>query len=465
MTAGCMVGTRFDDLGCDGASVRFGIMGGTFDPIHYGHLICAEQAREVCGLDAVVFIPTGDPNFKRDRELADAQMRLEMCRLACLPNPHFDVSDMEIARGGITYTIDTARTLREHFPENVELFLIVGADALGTIGTWRESPQIAQLFHVIAVERPGYAVSDSLVKQLSDQEGYDIVVVKANALDISSSDVRRRIACGLSVRYLLPPSVRIFIKEKGLYRVASSDADAELARGQGRGTVAADAKAGSGACIDALSDEFYEARASELPARVSEKRLHHIMGVAQAAVMLAQSYGIDERKARLAGLLHDWDKGYDDEGIRRRIAELGIVDELDPWVVEHMPGVLHGPTAAAALARDFPEIPDDVIQAIDRHTTAAMDMDDLDKVVYVADAIEESRQYGRIDELRALVGTVSLDDLFFSTYEYWTTLLLEREKPLHPDTMAIWNAQAAQRAARKAQRTDGSEDRGNREGS
>ena len=117
----------------------------------------------------------------------------------------------------------------------------------------------------------------------------------------------------------------------------------------------------------ALTGEFFEARKAELAERVSEKRFTHAMGVVKAADKLARTYGVDVRRARLAGLLHDWDKGYDDEGIRERAREVGI--SVDPWIFEHQPRLLHGPTAAAALGRAFPQIPADVLQAIDRHTT------------------------------------------------------------------------------------------------
>ncbi len=428
-----VVSARFDDFGRDGAPARLGIMGGTFDPVHFGHLACAEQAREAAGLDAVVFVPAANPSFKRDREIASAPMRLEMCRLACLPNPHFDVSDIEIARGGVTYTVDTVRALREHFPDNVALSFIVGSDSLLTLPKWRESAQIADLVRIVAVTRPGYEVDEDFAAQLAAAGDFSVDLIEAPTLDVSSCDVRRRVGDGRTLRYLVPSAVRAYIREHGLYRnVDTSDAP------------------DAGASVDALSDEFYEARAAELATRVSAKRARHVEGVAQAAVMLARAYDQDVRKARLAGLLHDWDKGYDDDGIRARIVELGLVDEIDPWVVEHMPTVLHGPTAAASLARDFPEIPDDVLQAIERHTTAAGDMSDLDKVIYIADAIEESRRYGRIDELRALVGTVSLDELFISTYEYWTLRLIERGRILHPDTIAIWNSLVAREDAAKA---------------
>lgn len=452
---------RFDSLGADGAPVRLGIMGGTFDPIHIGHLACAEQAREAYRLDAVIFVPTGNPAFKRDRAVTPAADRLAMCRLAVLPNPHFDVSDMEIVRGGVTYTVDTLRILRSHYPDNVELFFITGADSILSIARWRESAAIASLVRFIAVTRPGYAVTDEFKAELAALGDYAVDYLEVTALAVSSSDLRARVARGFSLRYLTTLSVCDYIHRNGLYR--ASDASA-LGAGTERASAApvlddgvhrAAATGGEGAhdaAEDPLGDAFFAARRADLVDRVSKKRLRHIEGVARAAEKLARTYGVDVRKARLAGLLHDWDKGYDDAGIRARVAELALDDVLDPWVVAHMPQVLHGPTAAAALGRTWPAIPRDVLQAIDRHTTAAVDMTPLDMVVYIADAIEESRQYGRIDELRALVGKVSLEELFFSTYEYWVILLIERGKPVHPATITVWNSYAARAAARKGKK-------------
>ena len=111
-----VISERFDDLGRDGAPARLGIMGGTFDPIHIGHLACAEQAREAFGLDGVLFVPAGNPVFKKDRAVTPAGMRLAMCRLAVASNPAFDVSAVEVERGGDTYTVDTLRQLRAHYP-------------------------------------------------------------------------------------------------------------------------------------------------------------------------------------------------------------------------------------------------------------------------------------------------------------------------------------------------------------
>ncbi len=200
---------------------------------------------------------------------------------------------------------------------------------------------------------------------------------------------------------------------------------------------------------DALSEEFLQARLADVAGRVKPKRFKHIQGVADTAALLARTYGLDERKARLAGVLHDWDKGMRDGEIRRRAEELGIVDEVGAWVVEYMPEVLHGPTAAAALARAYPEIPADVLAAVRCHTTAARSMSDLDKVLYIADAIEPSRTFDRAEQLRSLIGAVSLDELYYRIYQFWTLALIEHDVVLHPDTIAIWNALAEEKSKAK----------------
>lgn len=188
---------------------------------------------------------------------------------------------------------------------------------------------------------------------------------------------------------------------------------------------------------DALSDGFYEQRERDLERRLKRKRYEHSLGVADTSARLAQCYGVDVRKARLAGLLHDWDKDYDDEGIRRRVGELGIA--VHPYAFEEMPVLLHGPTAAAALAREFPEIPGDVVRAIELHTTGAVGMTDLDMVVYVADALEPGRRYGSLDELRALEGAVPLEELFLATFQHVLVNLVERRKRVYPETLDVWN--------------------------
>lgn len=207
---------RFDRLGADGSHTRLGIMGGTFDPIHIGHLACAEQAREAYGLSAVVFVPAGNPVFKRDRGVTPAADRLEMCRLAVASNPAFDVSALEVERGGDTYTVDTLRELRAFYPGNVELFFITGADAVAKISRWHESEEVARLARFIAVTRPGYDLSE--VRRELDEGPFTVDFLEATALSVSSSDLRRRVCAGKSIRYLTMSGVLDYIESHGLYR-------------------------------------------------------------------------------------------------------------------------------------------------------------------------------------------------------------------------------------------------------
>ena len=188
---------------------------------------------------------------------------------------------------------------------------------------------------------------------------------------------------------------------------------------------------------DVLSDAFYEARERDLAKRLRRKRFEHVQGVAQTAAALAEAYGVDPRKARLAGLLHDWDKEYSDDEARARARALDI--SIEPYVLEHMPRLLHGPTAAAALERMWPDLPADVLQAIARHTAASVGMSDLDMIIYIADAIEPQRDFDGLGDLRAAAGRESLEELFMMTFNHILLTLVERRRRLHPATVEVWN--------------------------
>lgn len=208
---------RFDGLGLGDPSRRYrlGIMGGTFDPIHLGHLVCAEQARDQFDLDAVVFVPTGRPAWKQDRYVSDVTDRLAMLRIAIAGNDAFDVSRIEADRPGVTYTVDTLQELHDHYPGNVDLFFITGTDAIGQIAAWRDHERIARLASFIAASRPGYDVDEA--KRANEASGFDINYFEVPALAISSTDLRERVRAGRSVRYLVPKGVEDYIAGHGLY--------------------------------------------------------------------------------------------------------------------------------------------------------------------------------------------------------------------------------------------------------
>ncbi|MCI1983761.1 MAG: nicotinate-nucleotide adenylyltransferase [Bifidobacteriaceae bacterium] len=191
--------------------LRIGIMGGTFDPIHNGHLVAASEVAWVYDLDEVIFVPTGRPIFKIDKNVTNAEDRYLMTVIATSSNPQFTVSRVDIDRPGATYTIDTLRDLREEYGPQAELFFITGADAVAEILKWKDAAKMFDLAHFVAVTRPGYSVDVSFLPR--DK----VDVLEIPALAISSTDVRRRAAMGEPVWYLVPDGVVQYIGKHGLY--------------------------------------------------------------------------------------------------------------------------------------------------------------------------------------------------------------------------------------------------------
>ncbi|MBO3723936.1 nicotinate-nucleotide adenylyltransferase [Actinomyces bowdenii] len=193
--------------------LRIGIMGGTFDPIHHGHLVAASEVQNVFDLDEVVFVPTWAQPFKRGRRVSPAEHRYLMTVIATAPNPRFTVSRVDIDRGGTTYTIDTLHDITAEYP-GAELYFITGADALEQILTWKSSEEIFGLAHLVGVTRPGHVLSDSGLPR--DR----VSLLEVPAMAISSSDCRRRVGEGIPVWYLVPDGVVQYIRKYGLYRMA-----------------------------------------------------------------------------------------------------------------------------------------------------------------------------------------------------------------------------------------------------
>jgi len=196
---------------------RIGVMGGTFDPIHHGHLVAASEVASAFELDEVVFVPTGQPWQKSDRDVAPAEHRYLMTVVATASNPRFTVSRVDIDRDGPTYTIDTLRDLSEHRP-GAQLFFITGADALAQILSWKDSDELFELAQFIGVTRPGYELSESGLPA----DRVDLQEVPAMA--ISSSDCRQRVRAGEPVWYLVPDGVVQYISKHRLYAASAAAA-------------------------------------------------------------------------------------------------------------------------------------------------------------------------------------------------------------------------------------------------
>ena len=194
---------------------RIGIMGGTFDPVHHGHLVAASEVADRFALDEVVFVPTGEPWQKGD--VSPAEDRYLMTVIATASNPRFHVSRADIDRDGPTYTVDTLTDLRAVYGPTTDLFFITGADALARILSWKNAHEIFSLAHLIGVTRPGFVLSDD---HLPDDT---VSLVEVPAMAISSSDCRVRVAADKPVWYLVPDGVVQYIAKRHLYRSISVD--------------------------------------------------------------------------------------------------------------------------------------------------------------------------------------------------------------------------------------------------
>jgi nicotinate-nucleotide adenylyltransferase len=201
--------------------MRIGLFGGSFDPVHYGHLLLAEFCREHCQLDQVLFMPAATSPHKSDQQPADARARIEMLRLAIGGHPSFEVSELEIDRGGVSYTVDTLTTLNEQSPD-AKWFFLMGGDSLADLPNWRKPERICELATPVIVARHGSPKPDTAVlapftsaDRLAEVER---CIVDMPLVEHSSSEIRRRVSGGLSIRYQVPRAVEKYIETSGLYR-------------------------------------------------------------------------------------------------------------------------------------------------------------------------------------------------------------------------------------------------------
>ncbi len=200
-------------------TVKLGILGGTFDPIHLGHLIIAEEAMSSLGLDRIIFVPAGDPWMKADSTIAPSQHRLAMVLAAIADNPAFHVSPVELERNGPSYTVETLEEMQEDYGAQTEYFFIIGADALKDFGRWIQPERILELCTLAVVGRPAQEALDlTPLEATLPGIGKRVVTVGDVAIGVSATDIRERVAEGRTVRYLVPQPVASYIQEYGLYK-------------------------------------------------------------------------------------------------------------------------------------------------------------------------------------------------------------------------------------------------------
>ncbi|MDR2957565.1 MAG: nicotinate-nucleotide adenylyltransferase, partial [Coriobacteriales bacterium] len=377
---------------------RLGLLGGTFDPVHFGHLILAQSACEEFALDGVLFIPTAFPFYKSRHTLTDAETRYEMLSLAVISDNRFETSRIEIDRETPCYTIDTLNLLDQACAGKAEFYLIVGADSFKDLPKWKRANEIAQKATVLYGCRPG--TDDSQTDQVAHAALFKAYAIGQPRLEISSSALRLRAALGLSARYYTPDTVAAYITKHHLYQ--------------------------SGVDCDRLYKTLHDI----VHQRLSTERYTHTVNVVQTASNLASQYGVDIPQARLAALLHDWDKDQPLTELVTAANRFGIEVSVRPEKL------LHAQTGAAVLGDLYPELPAEVIQAISRHTTGAINMTDLDMVIYVADMIEPGRSKGDMAALRSQAGRLPLTLLFQNALQSTIQYLDDNQHDVHPDSQA-----------------------------
>jgi nicotinate-nucleotide adenylyltransferase len=196
---------------------RVGVIGGTFDPIHLGHLIIAEEARTHLNLNRVVFVPAGQPPHKSVHQISSPERRLEMVRLAISNNEHFEVSRVDMDRMGPCYTVDTIRLLQETWGADTEIYFLIGSDSLVDLPTWHQPAQLLRLCHIVAVQRPGHQVDLRELDRLLPGAAPAIQQIDTPTLDISSTEIRHRVRKQGSIRYLVPAAVEHYIHQNRCY--------------------------------------------------------------------------------------------------------------------------------------------------------------------------------------------------------------------------------------------------------
>ena len=375
--------------------MAIGIMGGTFDPIHIGHLLISEYIREELGLSKILFTPTGDPPHKPDR-ITPAGTRFELVKKAVADNINFEVLSIEADRQGKTYTVDTVCELEKLYPGEV-LFYIIGSDTLYQLNTWKDPWLLKDRVKFVVYNRGGDKLEvERQIKSLRDEFGLSFVLSKGPMLDISSTEIRKRIGTRKSIKYMIPDSIVEDV------RSISIELEFDLT------------------AIEGIVRE-----------RLGEKRFRHTIGVAEKAVELAIRYGADGDKAYFAALLHDLAKPLDHASMLMMAGDSGIIFDNDTLGSTDL---LHGAIGAYISEKEIGIRDTEILDAIRYHTTGRPNMTVLEKVIYLADFIEPGRSFPGVDEIRKL-SMKDLNEAVIAALESTIEHLNRSNRRIHRSTL------------------------------
>lgn len=341
---------------------NIGIMGGTFNPIHNGHILLAKKAYAQFSLDKILFIPAGNPPHKDNAGIIDGRHRLNMVKSAISGIDYFECLDIELAKKTKSYSYETLASLKEMYPDT-NLFFIMGADSLFQFESWKNPEEIVKLATLVVARRNGINITsfENQIKRLSKKYSCEILTVDMEDTPISSSDIRMMVANLEPICDIVPSKVCEYILLNDLYRDYKCK-------------------------IRTTAD--YHIVTEDLKKVLTEKRYEHTMAVAAVSASLAMRYGYDVFRAYLAGLLHDIAKCKKDS----ELIDICTYNCIDISEAERaLPYLLHGKVAAFIAKKDYYVSNQDILNALTYHTTGRPNMSLLEKIVFVADYIEPYR--------------------------------------------------------------------------
>jgi nicotinate-nucleotide adenylyltransferase len=392
-------------------SMHVGIFGGTFDPFHNGHLALIRSALSSGRLDHLVVIPSGSPPHKDSRRMTPAAHRYFMAAAALAGEPGVSVSDAEMSREGPTYTIDTLRSLRGRFGPDATLYLVVGADIVFDIRSWRFPDQVFAESVLYLAMRPGFRRTDVAARadELRSQFGARVELFDADTPDVSATGLREALRTGVDLKERLPAPVLSYIRRHALYPASDP--------------------------LDAVPDETMDFLAEcerRMFTSLGPVRLRHSLCTMSETVRLALENGVEPAKAAVTGLLHDCAKSLPREtelAFARRVAP-----PLDEMTLDSHE-LLHAPLCALIAQETYGVDDPEILHAIRYHTTGCPGMSPLDKVLFVADKIEPTRNFPSVETLRA-AATENLDHAVLVCLQLTESFLRDKDKHPHPDSTA-----------------------------
>lgn len=355
--------------------MKIGIMGGTFDPIHNGHVMLGEYARDLFSLDEIWFMPNGNPPHKMNEKIeSQTKHRVEMVRRAIADKDGFVLQLYEVERKDVNYSYLTMEHFREMYPED-EFYFIIGADSLFALENWVHPEKLVKTCVILAAYRDDKNTDEMMtqISYLNQKYGADIRLLKNPNVDISSTEIRQKFKSGLPIQDMVPESVCQYIQEHDLFK-------------------------------DDLGVMREKVRNNQ-----KDSRFAHTLGVVDTAVQLARRYQEDVKKTEIAALLHDCAK-------------------------EIYPGLQHAPKGAELAKTEYGIEDDEILDAIRWHTTGRPEMTKLDKIIYIADYIEPNRnQAPNLDEIRRLA-RVDLDECLYTILKATLAYLETKQDIIDPMT-------------------------------